>query len=99
MWMIPITPGPVQTLPDPGLFHPEAPAPFADAASFKAWQARQPSHDPSNPVIGLLFYRSYSTPGQQEPIEGFIRELEAAGFTVWPCFGQGTPGHRPVPAG
>lgn len=83
-----VTPGPVQTLPDPGIFHPDAPALFADAPAFRNWQSNRPSHDPSNPVIGLLFYRSFLTPGQQEPIERFIRELETAGFSVWPCFGN-----------
>jgi cobaltochelatase CobN len=71
-----------------GLYHPDAPDHFKDAASFFKWQAVRPGHDPKRPRLGLLFYSAFLTPGQQEPIDFLIRRLETAGFSVLPCFGN-----------
>ncbi|HET98396.1 MAG TPA: cobaltochelatase subunit CobN [Desulfurivibrio alkaliphilus] len=71
-----------------GLYHPEAPDLFSDVATFLRWQATRPGHDPQKPRLGLLFYSSFLTPGQQEPIDYLVKRLEEAGFNVLPCFGN-----------
>lgn len=78
----------VQTRPELGLYHPDAPDVFKDAASFLAWQAARPGYDPQKPRLGLLFYAAFLTPGQQEAVDALLRKLEAAGFAVLPCFGN-----------
>jgi cobaltochelatase CobN len=71
-----------------GLYHPEPPDLFADAAAYLKWQAARPGYDPRKPRLGLLFYSAFLTPGQQEPIDYLVKRLEAAGFNVLPCFGN-----------
>ncbi len=78
----------VKKRPGLGIYHPEAPGIFTDAGSFLDWQAGRPGYDPQRPRIGLVFFPSFLTEGQREPVEHLIRRLEDAGFTVMPCFGR-----------
>jgi len=79
---------PVQEKPQLGIYHPEARDIFTDATSFLRWQEKRAGYDPHKPRLGLLFFSSFLTPGQQEPIDFLIKSLEGAGFAVLPCFGK-----------
>lgn len=78
----------VKIKPQLGIYHPDAPDIFSDADAFHRWQAATPGYDPQKPRLGLLFFSSFLTPGQQEPIDNIIYQLEEAGFLVQPCFGR-----------
>ena len=78
----------VKPRPGTGIHHPEAPDVFTDAGAFLAWQTNRTGFDPEKPGIGLLFYRSFLTPGQQEALDQIIKQLENEGFNVMPCFGN-----------
>ena len=96
-----VTYDPVSLLPKLGIFHPEArdkgakkDGIFTDFEDFRAWQESRPLFTPDKPVVGFLFFSSFLTQGQQEPMEAMIRRLEAEGFTVIPCFGRETEALR-----
>jgi cobaltochelatase CobN len=80
--------GEVQLRPRTGIHHPKAPDVFTDAGAFLSWQAGRPGFDPEKPGIGLLFYQSFLTPGQQEALDQIIGRLENEGFNVMGCFGN-----------
>ncbi len=71
-----------------GIYHPKAPHYFTSSKEYRQWQAIQPGFDPARPRLGLLFFSSYLTPGQQEPIDTLIHRLEDSGFNVMACFGR-----------
>jgi cobaltochelatase CobN len=79
---------PVKAMPQLGIHHPDADEPFTDAQSFMSWQQQRPGYDPAKPRLGLLFFASFLTPGQQEPIDYVIKELEVSDFNVMACFGR-----------
>jgi cobaltochelatase CobN len=71
-----------------GIYHPEASQVFATFAQYQKWQQNRAAYDPNRPEIGLLFFSSSLTPGQQKPINTLISRLEAEGFNVLACFGR-----------
>ncbi len=78
----------VKKRPKFGLYHPDAGQIFTDVAAYQAWQQSRPGYDPKKPLIGLLFFSSYLTEGQKQPIHTVINRLETEGFNVLPCFGR-----------
>jgi cobaltochelatase CobN len=83
-----VTFGPVQKLPQTGIFHPDAPAVFTDWAAYKAWHAARKNSGFQAPWIAILHFSSSLVPGQRETVEYGIREFEKAGFHVAACFGR-----------
>ena len=79
---------PVQKQVQLGIYHPDAPATFTSLQQYLQWQETRPDFSPQNPRVGLLFFSSSLTPGQEQPIRFLIKQLEAAGFTPVPCFGK-----------
>ncbi|HHL38900.1 MAG TPA: cobaltochelatase subunit CobN [Deltaproteobacteria bacterium] len=71
-----------------GIYHPDADGLFTDAGAYERWLRGRPGHDPRSPRIGLLFFASFLTEGQREPVDYIIRRLEEAGFSVTACFGR-----------
>ncbi len=71
-----------------GIYHPEAEQIFATVEQFQNWQQSRADYDRHRPEIGLLFFSSSLTPGQQKPVKTLISRLEAEGFNVLPCFGR-----------
>lgn len=83
-----ITYGKVIEKPESGLYHPNAEAIFPKVRDFLDWQKKQPGFDAARPTIGFLFFSSFLTRGQQEPIDYLIKRIESQGFNVLPCFGR-----------
>ncbi|WP_319549633.1 cobaltochelatase subunit CobN [Desulfogranum marinum] len=79
---------PVQKQVQQGLYHPDAPEPFSSLQQYFQWLQARPNFSPKKPRVGLLFFSSSLTPGQEQPIRLLINQLEAAGFTPVPCFGK-----------
>lgn len=80
--------GPVRKRPELGIYHPKAERIFATVEEYQQWQEKRVGFDPAAPAIGLLFFSSFLTPGQERPIPFLIERLEAVGFNVLPCFGR-----------
>ncbi|MCG8619636.1 MAG: cobaltochelatase subunit CobN, partial [Desulfobacterales bacterium] len=80
--------GPVAQRPNTGLYHPDAPALFTRAEDYLAWYTAREGYRADFPRIGFLFFSSFLTEGQQEPMDEIIRRLETEGFNVIPCFGR-----------
>lgn len=80
--------GEVKIKPQLGMYHPDAPDIFTNANSFLKWQAKRAGYDQRKPRLALLFFSSFLTPGQKEPVDYLIGRLEEAGFNVLPCFGR-----------
>ena len=74
--------------PQAGIYHPAAGEIFADVAAYERWQRSRKKYDPAKPRIGVLFFSSYLTEGQQKPIQTIISRLEKENFNVLACFGK-----------
>ena len=74
--------------PQAGIYHPEAGEIFADVAAYEKWQRSRNEYDPAKPRIGVLFFSSYLTEGQEKPIHTILSRLEKENFNVLPCFGR-----------
>ncbi|MBU1344201.1 MAG: cobaltochelatase subunit CobN [Proteobacteria bacterium] len=83
-----ITYAPIVKQPGPGLYHPDAKGIFINAKDYLNWQKTRPGFNPDYPRIGLLFFSSFMTQGQNAPVDYMIRQLEKEGFNVMPCFGR-----------
>ena len=70
-----------QAIPDTGLFHPAAPEPFADLATYRAWRRKQRQAFP-NGTVGLLTMRPFALSGNRTHLDALIRALEARGIEV-----------------
>ncbi len=78
----------VREKPQTGIYHPGAGKIFNDVAGYQQWQQGRKGYDPQKPRIGLLFFSSSLTDGQQQPVNAIITRLEKEGFNVLPCFGK-----------
>ena len=78
----------VQKKPELGIYHPQSDKIFTDTAAYQQWEQQRDRFNPARPRIGLLFFSSFLTPGQQKPIRVIINRLEAEGFNLLPCFGR-----------
>ncbi|MCX7672726.1 MAG: cobaltochelatase subunit CobN [Thiobacillaceae bacterium] len=63
--------------PEQGVYHPDAPEIFPDAASYFAWKGRAP--DDPRPVIAFALHRAYLAADLTAFIDHLIRTLEAKG--------------------
>jgi cobaltochelatase CobN len=79
---------PVEIRPDNGLYHPQAPGLFTEAAAYLKWNAGRAGFDPRRPWLGLMFFSSSLTVGQERAVSDLIVKLEEGGFNVLPAFGQ-----------
>ncbi|WP_319407352.1 cobaltochelatase subunit CobN [uncultured Desulfosarcina sp.] len=77
----------LEKVPDVCIHHPAAQINFQDLHAFDTWDAGRTGHDPKNPRVGIMFYGTTLKEGQVEAADTLIRQLEAAGFNVLPCFG------------
>jgi magnesium chelatase subunit H len=70
--------------PDAALYHPDAPAPFEDMESYRAWRIEQglPVSRPDNEVgaAGILTMRAVILSGNTNPLDAQIRAIEAHGI-------------------
>lgn len=79
--------GPLETLPEVCLHHPEADENFDELADYQRWYAARSGFHADHPWVGILFYSSTLKEGQVEAADALITKLEAGGFNVLPCFG------------
>ena len=86
---------PVKVRPRLGIYHPDAKqhgadgsGVFTDIKDYRSWQKKRQGYAPEKPAIGFLFFSSFLTQGQQEPMDDIIHRFEAEGFNVFPCFGR-----------
>ncbi len=79
---------PVKPDAQKGIYHPDANALFTASADYQQWLAEREGYAISKPHLGLLFFSSFLTPGQKQPVDDLIHRFEAEGFTVYPCFGK-----------
>jgi cobaltochelatase CobN len=69
---------PPASQPRHGIYHPDLAAP-----NLTSWKAR---HEPSRPVLGVLFYRSHLLSGNTSFVDAIVRGGEARGFDVLPVY-------------
>ncbi|MFQ5747840.1 MAG: cobaltochelatase subunit CobN, partial [Planctomycetota bacterium] len=70
-----------------GLYHPDAPAIFADLEAFRAWEKEQDR--PAGPTAALQVQGDYLHLGDHAVIDALIRGLQAEGLRVVTFFGSG----------
>ncbi len=70
--------------PDAAVYHPDAPAPFEDMASYHAWRRERGlpigGSDNDTGVAGLLTMRAIILSGNTNPLDAQIRAIEAQGI-------------------
>ncbi len=71
-----------------GIYHPDVSKIFKTELAYQEWLAKRPGYNPEKPRIGVLFFASSLTDGQQKPVNTLIHRLESEGFNVLPCFGK-----------
>jgi len=70
--------------PEAAIYHPDAPEPFADLASYHAWRQErgllvtEDGHEAAS--VGLLTMRAIILSGNTHPLDTLIREIEAQGI-------------------
>ena len=77
----------LEKLPELCIHHPDAPESFHEPAAFQRWYSGRPGYNAENPRVGIMFYGTTLKEGQVEAADALVRQLEAAGFNVLPCFG------------
>jgi magnesium chelatase subunit H len=78
--------------PDAALYHPDAPAPFADLASYQRWQASRRAAGPQiggKGVVGILSLRTVILSGNTAHLDGLVRALEARGLEARVAYSAG----------
>ena len=79
-----LTAGPVQPMPDIGLYDV---AGHRTSASFDQYQRAYARYKPGAPWVGVMFYRASLVAGQTLPLAAIVLRLERAGYNVAPAFG------------
>jgi cobaltochelatase CobN len=82
---------PVVKLPDLGVYHPSADAPFESADDYAEWYRSTPMYGESRPWVGLMVFKTYLTEGQRESLDEMIALMESEGFNVLAAFGPALP--------
>ncbi len=77
-------PGPVQAMPESGLYDVAGQRVTASFADYLKSYAR---HRPGAPWVGVVFYRASLVAGQTLPLAAIVARLEQAGYNVLPVFG------------
>jgi magnesium chelatase subunit H len=87
--------------PDLALFHPDAPAPFADLAAYQRWRKSHGPRRKGQPrgaalapvgdrgVVGLLSLRTVALSGNTAHLDALTRALEARGLEVRLAYSAG----------
>ncbi|XAH21867.1 cobaltochelatase subunit CobN [Xylophilus sp. GW821-FHT01B05] len=79
------------TLPPPapwpaqGLYHPDAPALFANAAALAAWQQSQPALR-DLPPVAVLVHRYHFVDGGTDWLDAWLRSFQAQGLMAYAVF-------------
>ncbi len=81
---IDIAAGPVQPMPQAGLYDVHA---NRIATSFDDYRRGYARHRPGAPWVGVMFYRASLVAGQTLPLAAITARLEQAGYNVLPAFG------------
>ncbi len=84
----PALPPPV-AWPAQGLYHPDAPAPFADAAALAAWQQAQPGLR-GLPTVAVLVHRYHFVDGTTDWLDTWLRSFRAQGMLAYAVFTSST---------
>jgi magnesium chelatase subunit H len=67
--------------PEGAIYHPDAPAPFEDAAAYRAWRKAQGQPiDAANGHVGVLIHRAIILSENTAHLDALIRKLEAQGM-------------------
>ena len=69
-----------------GIYHPDAPRLWSDAAPALAWLDERMATEGAAPVVALLFDRNAWLGGETEIVDACIRHLEATGLAPMPMF-------------
>ncbi|WP_028996765.1 cobaltochelatase subunit CobN [Azohydromonas australica] len=77
---------PPAPLPARGLYHPDAPALFADAAAFGRWQATQSALQ-GKPAVALLVHRQAFVNGATQALDAWLRAFAREGLAAYAVFG------------
>ncbi|MCB9554285.1 MAG: cobaltochelatase subunit CobN [Myxococcales bacterium] len=72
-------PPPAETLPTEGLWHPDAPQVFTDAAPYRAWAATTDRADDTRPLVLVAVHALHLAVQQPRVVEALIRAIEARG--------------------
>ena len=101
----PDAPAPV-LLPQRGLYHPDAPALFANAQELARWaESRQNARNDQRPAVALLLHRYHFVQGSTAWVDDWLRRFEARGLLAYAVFSshlagdslsalmEDTPGH------
>lgn len=79
--------------PDVALFHPDAPAPFADLVSYQKWkrqqQPKQQRNNTQNGSVGLLSLRTVALSGNMAHLDELTKALERRGIEVRLAYSAG----------
>ncbi|RZI83643.1 MAG: cobaltochelatase subunit CobN [Rubrivivax sp.] len=78
---------PPQPLPTRGLYHPDAPALFADAQALSQWQQSQAAWR-DRPAVVLLVHRYHFVNGATQWIDDWLRLFASQGILAYAAFGQ-----------
>ncbi len=86
--------------PDTALFHPDAPAPFPDLASYQAWRNKQGRGNGKAGEklgrVGLLTLRVVALGGNTAHLGALVQALEARGLEVYLAYSAGLDGRPAV---
>ncbi len=78
----------VKIIPQTGIYHTAASAPFTNFKDYLQWYQRQARYGAQNPWIGMMLFAANTEPGQVEAVDEILKALEDAGFNVLVCFGD-----------
>lgn len=79
-----ILPGPVQAMPESGLYDAHN---NRTVDSFENYLRGYAQHRPGAPWVGVVFYRANLVAGQTLSLAAIVTRLEQAGYNVLPVFG------------
>ncbi|ANQ85815.1 cobaltochelatase subunit CobN [Azoarcus olearius] len=74
---------PPALVPQGGLYHPDAPALFANAQHVAAWAA---AWKPARPAVALLLHRYHFVQGNTAWLDDWLRRFERQGITAYAVF-------------
>lgn len=78
----------VKGIPQLGINHPSADAPFSCFDDLGDWQREYPGYYLDRLTVGLLFHSIFHSPGQKELSDCLISQIEQSGLNLPPCFGR-----------
>lgn len=79
---------PALQLPTAAIYHPDAPAPFADLVAYRAWREKRKESFP-NGAAGLLSLRTVIVTENTAHLDALIRAVEARGIECRTAYASG----------